>query len=47
MILGEHAPGKKSLSSAALTMHNILLAHGLAVQALRSNRNYQVGIVLN
>ena len=45
--LGEHAPGKKSLSSAALTMHNILLAHGLSVQALRSNRNYQVGIVLN
>jgi beta-glucosidase len=28
-------------------MHNILLAHGLSVQALRSNRNYQVGIVLN
>lgn len=45
--LGEHAPGKKSLSSAALTMHNILLAHGLSVQALRSNRNYQVGIILN
>ena len=28
-------------------MHNILLAHGLSVQALRSNRNLQVGVVLN
>ncbi len=45
--LGEHAPGKKSLSSATVTMHNILLAHGLSVQALRSNRNLQVGVVLN
>lgn len=45
--LGEHAPGKKDLKSAVLTMHNILLAHGLSVQALRSNRSHKIGIVLN
>ncbi len=45
--LGEHAPGKKSLKSAVSTMHNILLAHGMAIEALNSNRSHQVGIVLN
>ena len=45
--LGEHAPGKKDLKSAVLTMHNILLAHGLSLQALKSNRPHKIGIVLN
>ena len=45
--LGEHAPGKKDLKSAVLTMHNILLAHGLSLQALKSNRSHKIGIVLN
>ncbi len=45
--LGEHAPGKKDLRSAVLTMHNILLAHGLSLQALKSNRSHKIGIVLN
>ncbi|MDC3146178.1 GH1 family beta-glucosidase [Alphaproteobacteria bacterium] len=45
--LGEHAPGKKDLKSAVLTMHNVLLAHGLSLQALKSNRPHKIGIVLN
>ncbi len=45
--IGEHAPGKKDLKSAVLTMHNILLAHGLSLQALKSNRPHKIGIVLN
>jgi beta-glucosidase len=28
-------------------MHNILLAHGLSLQALKSNRPHKIGIVLN
>ncbi len=45
--LGEHAPGKKDIKSAVLTMHNILLAHGLSLQALKSIRPHKIGIVLN
>ena len=45
--LGEHAPGKKDLNSAVHSMHNILLAHGLSVDSLRSERDHQIGIVLN
>ena len=45
--LGEHAPGKKDLKSSVLTMHNVLLAHGLSLQALKSNRPHKIGIVLN
>ena len=45
--LGEHAPGKTSLKSAVSSMHNILLAHGLSAQALKSNRSHKIGIVLN
>ena len=28
-------------------MHNILLAHGLSVEALKSNNSHEIGIVLN
>ena len=45
--LGEHAPGLNNLSSAVKTMHNTLLAHGMSLQALRSNGNNEIGIVLN
>ena len=45
--LGEHAPGKQNLKSAVSTMHNILLAHGLSVEALKSNNSHEIGIVLN
>ena len=45
--LGEHAPGKKDLNAAVNSMHNILLAHGLSVDSLRSEHNHHIGIVLN
>ena len=45
--LGEHAPGKKDLSAAVHSMHNILLAHGLSIDSLRSEHDHQIGIVLN
>jgi beta-glucosidase len=34
--LGLHAPGEKDLAGSARAMHHLLLAHGLAVRALRS-----------
>jgi len=45
--IGEHAPGIKDLSIASKTMHNVLLGHGLGMQAARSMSNVPLGIVLN
>jgi beta-glucosidase len=45
--LGEHAPGKKDLKAAVHSMHNILLAHSLSIDSLKSEHNHQIGIVLN
>jgi beta-glucosidase len=45
--LGLQAPGKTSLEAAALSMHHILLAHGLSIQAMRSLNQRNLGIVLN
>lgn len=46
---GLHAPGKTDLGSALVASHHLLLAHGLAVSALRSSaaRPVEVGITLN
>jgi len=46
---GMHAPGKRNPLAAFAAMHHLLLAHGLAVQALRSTASLplQVGIALN
>ncbi len=46
---GEHAPGKKNPLDAAWAYRNLMVAHGLAAQALRAAapRPIQVGIVLN
>jgi beta-glucosidase len=47
-LTGEHAPGRHSLPEALAASHHVLLAHGLAVQRLRSIApTAQVGIVLN
>lgn len=47
-ISGEHAPGEQDEPKARQVMHNLMVAHGLAIQTLRSvNPNLQVGIVLN
>lgn len=46
-LLGEHAPGHRSVRSALQVSHNLLLAHGLAAEAIRSMRTgTKVGITL-
>jgi beta-glucosidase len=37
--LGLHAPGRRDLRSSVEAMHNVLLAHGRAVQDLRTRRS--------
>ncbi|MEW5870303.1 MAG: GH1 family beta-glucosidase [Chloroflexota bacterium] len=45
---GEHAPGLKDEKTALQVSHNLLVAHGLAAQAIRSiNPKLEVGIVIN
>lgn len=45
---GLHAPGEKNLRGALLAAHNILIAHALAYNALRSiNKNLKIGTVLS
>ncbi|MBW3632961.1 MAG: beta-glucosidase [Chloroflexi bacterium] len=46
---GEHAPGERNFRLALLAAHNMLLAHGEAMTALRSEMSpdSQAGIVLN
>jgi beta-glucosidase len=45
---GEHAPGVQDLKSALQVAHNLMVAHGRAVQALRGvDPGLEVGIVLN
>lgn len=46
-LTGEHAPGMRDLGAALRAAHHLLLAHGLAVEALRAAGVRQVGIVLN
>lgn len=47
-LVGEHAPGVQDPKDAYQVAHHLLVAHGLAVQALRSiNSALQLGIVLN
>ena len=45
-MMGQHAPGNKSLFKGMKVIHSLLLGHGLAVQAMRSvNKDLKVGIV--
>jgi beta-glucosidase len=46
--IGVHAPGIKSQQAGRQAAHNLLLAHGLAMQVLRKNcPEIEAGIVLN
>jgi beta-glucosidase len=47
--LGEHAPGGKDISAGVRSLHHILLSHGLAYDAIRSEVKHpvRVGITLN
>jgi len=45
---GDHAPGLKDIRAAYQTGHHLMLAHGLAVQAMRGvSPDLKAGIVLN
>ncbi len=45
---GEHAPGRSEPIAAVAAVHHLLLAHGLAVQAIRArNPQEKVGVTLN
>lgn len=44
---GRHAPGQQSLDEMLAASHHLLLAHGLALPALRDKAQGEVGIVLN
>ena len=45
---GEHAPGEQDPLKAKQVAHNLMVAHGLAVHAIRGvDPNLKVGIVLN
>ncbi len=47
-MLGTHAPGKTDIQITHTVIHHLLLAHGLAMQALRSELpNAQGGITVN
>jgi beta-glucosidase len=47
-LYGAHAPGKRDESAAFVALHHLLLAHGLAVQALRAaNTGGRIGPALN
>ncbi len=47
-VSGEHAPGEQNPPKAKQVAHNLMVAHGLAVQAIRDvDPNLNVGIVLN
>ncbi|WP_434577399.1 GH1 family beta-glucosidase [Thermoanaerobacterium thermosaccharolyticum] len=47
--IGEHAPGHKDLGEAVLVSHNLLLAHGKAVEIFRdiNSSDSKIGITLN
>ena len=47
--LGDHAPGKKDIGAAVKSLHHILLSHGLAADAIRSEVKHpvKIGVTLN
>lgn len=45
--LGIHAPGLRDIRAAGHAMHHTLLAHGMAMQAMRAEGHNNLGIVLN
>jgi beta-glucosidase len=44
---GTLAPGHRNLFEAPIASHNLLRAHGSAVQAFRAERHGQIGLVVN
>jgi beta-glucosidase len=46
-VTGRHAPGRRDRSEAPVVAHNLLLAHGAAAVACRSESGPRVGLVVN
>ena len=46
-LLGALAPGHRSLTEAAIVSHNLLRAHGAAVEAYRAQGKHSIGLVVN
>jgi len=46
-LYGALAPGHRNLFETPIASHNLLRAHGMAVQAYRAEGRHQVGIVVN
>ncbi|MEO6396365.1 MAG: GH1 family beta-glucosidase [Devosia sp.] len=46
-LIGVHAPGYRDLRAAAHSLHHVLLAHGMGVDALRAEGVKNIGIVTN
>lgn len=44
---GVHAPGHRSLTETPIVSHNLLRAHGAAIQAIRAEGGRQAGLVVN
>ncbi|MFB9239335.1 GH1 family beta-glucosidase [Plantactinospora siamensis] len=44
---GLHAPGRRDPAAAFAALHHLLLAHGLAAQALRAGGARSIGLVVN
>jgi beta-glucosidase len=44
---GVHAPGHRNLYEAPIVTHNLLRAHGAAVQAYRAEGKNEIGLVVN
>jgi beta-glucosidase len=45
--LGGHAPGIRDIRAAVRAMHHVMLAHGKAIEVLKSHGQSNLGIVLN
>ena len=45
--LGQHAPGMRDIRATARAMHNVLLSHGTAIQAMRARGMSNLGAVCN
>ena len=45
--LGRHAPGLRDIRATARAMHHTMLAHGMAVEAMRAEGLGELGIVTN
>jgi beta-glucosidase len=45
--IGTHAPGHRNFREVPIVSHNLLRAHGAAVQAYRSIGKHEIGLVVN